>query len=54
MAAEIKPVPSHNIPKSVIPERPILLSRVESTGFSIIGAKLISGGKVILSICDDK
>lgn len=54
MAAEIKPVCSPNIPRSITPERPILIYRIDGGGESINGAKMLDSGSTILSICDDK
>lgn len=54
MAAEIKPVCSPHIPKSIIPERPVLISRVDSTGDSILGVKLLDSCKTIITVCEDK
>ncbi|KAB7505958.1 WD repeat and FYVE domain-containing protein 2 [Armadillidium nasatum] len=54
MAAEIKPVSSSNIPRSITPERPILISRVDGSQESINDVRLLAGGKTILSVCDDK
>lgn len=55
MAAEIKPIPGSGGPqKSLTAEKPNLLSKIDSPGHEVYDAEILSEGRSILSICNDK
>lgn len=55
MAAEIRPINSSGgVQKSLTTEKPVLVSKIDSTGEEIHAVQILSEGSSILSISDDK
>lgn len=55
MAAEIKPITgAGNTQKSLTSEKPVLESKIDGCGDEIHAVQILSEGRSILSISDDK
>ena len=55
MAAEIKPINSSGgLQKSLTSEKPVLISKIDSTSEEIFAVQILSEGNSILSISNDK